>query len=678
MSKAAYLGGRKLSILVSASILALSTNAVANDGDLTKFSLVDLMQMEVTTVSMRQELASDAAAAIFVLNRGDIERSGAATIPDALRLVPGVNVSQVNANSWAVTVRGFNSRFANKLLVLIDGRAVYTPLFSGVNWDRQNVILEDIERIEVIRGPGATLWGANAVNGVINIITRSSSDTQGTLIKASAGDDLESQIVLRHGGKLGESGTYRVHAKYEEFDSREIADGTEANDNWNKVNVGFRTDFNFGQTDSLTVSGEVAVVNSGETLDVPLFSAPFSERRDADIDRLAGHVLVQWSRDLGDMSELSVQGFVDYSQLEIPQGEEDRTTVDIQAQYSSPVGQVQNFLWGIGFRNVSDEIKASSFVHFDPNSRDTQIYNGFIQDTIQATEKLSIVLGSKFSHNDYTGFEIQPSARFLWKPKEGRTFWGAVSRAVRTPSRAEDNIRVVAQVLPPNTPGQNPTPFPGVVRFTGDPSIDSETLIAYELGARVRLGDNISLDATVFYNDYDNQRGSRIGTPFVDPVNPNGPVLVIPLTVDELVDATSSGVEVVADVQVNEDWRLQWTYSYLDINGDAQQGPGILAMVPGGSDPAHTLTIRSLMDVSDKFRFDTTLRYVSELDGFNIDGYTELDIRLAYRLTDSTELSVVGRNLLDDRHLEFGVDPSFATIPTQVERNFFASITKKF
>jgi iron complex outermembrane receptor protein len=663
---------------VVAVLMGAASAANPGDGgndDFTSFSLEDLMALEVTTASKRAERASDAAAAVFVLTRDDISRSGAVTVADALRLVPGVNVAQINANSWAVTVRGFNSRFSNKLLVMIDGRSVYTPLFSGTLWDQQNIVLEDVERIEVVRGPGGALWGANAVNGVINIITRSSRDTKGVLVKAAGGDEYQAQAVVRVGGDIGENGAFRVYGKFEQFDENETAAGVRANDDWRNFRGGFRTDFDLNARDTLMVTGEVSVIDAGETLDVPLLVAPFLERRDAEINRVGAHILTQWTRDLGDGSEISVQGFIDYSDIEIPQGEEQRLTLDVAAQHSFGMGERHDILWGVGFRNISDEITNSEFVAFADTERSVQIFSGFVQDTVKATETIDVVLGAKFEHNDYTGFEFQPSARFVWRAQETVTVWGAVSRAVRTPSRAEDDIRAIAAVIPPGFPG-NPGPVPLALQFTGDRSIDSETLLAYELGGRFRVSDNVSLDVTGFYNKYADLRGSRVGAPALT-LTPT-PHVIVPLTVDELVDADTYGVEAVLDWQVASNWRLQATYAYLNIDGDVPVFPDVLAGAPGGADPSHSANLRSLFDVTKNVKVDAAVRFVDDLEGFAIDSYVALDARVAWRVSDQLELAVTGRNLTQDDHFEFGTDPSFSTVPTSVERSVFATVSAKF
>ncbi|MEM9495216.1 MAG: TonB-dependent receptor [Pseudomonadota bacterium] len=662
-----------------AAICALGApGALAQDDgskDFTSFSLEDLMAVEVTTASKRAELASEAPAAVFVLTREDIERSGAVTIADALRLVPGVNVARINSNSWAVTVRGFNSRFANKLLVMIDGRTVFTPLFSGVFWDQNNIVLEDIERVEVVRGPGGTLWGANAVNGVINIITRSSSDTKGGLVKVSGGDEFRAQAVARYGGDLGENGTYRIFGKFESFDEGMTRSGASANDDWRNFQGGFRTDHDLSSRDSLMISGGVSVIDGGETLDIPLLTPPYLERRDADIQRVGAHILGSWTRTLSDTSELSIQAYADYSEIEIPQGEESRLTLDVALQHSFSWGDRQNLLWGVGFRNISDDIDDSEFVSFEDPSLSIQIYNGFIQDTIKVTDKFDFTVGAKFEHNDYTGFEIQPSARFLWRAHEQATLWGAVSRAVRIPSRAEDGILTNGGVVPPGAPG-NGSQLPLVLRFTGDNSIESESLISYELGARFRLQETVSVDVTGFFNKYEDLRGSRIGATSVEtsPI----PALVLPLIVDEIAEADTHGVEAVLDWQVQPNWRLQATYSYLHIDGEVETGPGLTGTPPGGSDPSHSATLRSLLDLNRRVRLDTAVRFVDDLEGFDIDSYVALDARLSWRVTDRLEFSVTGRNLTNHDNFEFGVDRSFSTEPTAVERSVFASINAKF
>ncbi len=663
------------SLIAIGCLLSGAASAQTDEKDFTSMSLEDLMAVEVTTASKRPELASEAAAAVFVLTREDISRSGAVTIADALRLVPGVNVARINSNSYAVTVRGFNSRFANKLLVMIDGRTVFTPLFSGVFWDQHNVILEDIERIEVVRGPGGTLWGANAVNGVINIITRSSEDTKGLLLQASGGNEFQSQAVFRYGGEMGDNGAFRIFGKYEAFDEGETALGAQANDDWRNFRGGFRTDHQLSERDSLIVTSEVSFIDSGETVDTPLFTAPFLERRDEDIERVGAHILGRWTRAIDAQSELSVQGYIDYSQIEIPQGEEKRLTFDLAVQHSFPIGDNHDFLWGAGFRNISDDITDSELVSFPDSSLSVQIYNGFVQDTISVADNLDVTLGAKFEHNDYTGFEIQPSARFLWRPEKNVTLWGAVSRSVRIPSRAEDGVRTIASVVPPGVPG-NPSPLPLAIEFTGDPTIESESLISYEAGARLRLQPNVSLDIAAFYNDYDNLRGSRIGAVTISPTTP--PFAILPLTVDELVEANTHGVETVLDWQVKPQWRLQATYSYLGVDGDVPVAPDISASAPGGSDPTHSATLRSLLELNKRVRFDTTARFVDDLDGAGIDSYVAFDARLAWRATETLEISVTGRNLTNNDHFEFGVDQSFATVPTAIERSVFATISAKF
>ncbi|ADM10713.1 TonB-dependent receptor, plug [Parvularcula bermudensis HTCC2503] len=669
----------KLLLLGSLSSMALCVGGASaqNAHDFTGMSLEELMSVEVTTVSKRREVASDAAAAVFVLTRADIERSGATTIPDALRLVPGLTVSQINANTWGVTVRGFNSRFANKLLVMIDGRSVFTPLFSGVNWDKQNILLEEIERIEIVRGPGGTLWGANSVNGVINIITRSAKDSQGALFKAGVGNELERQLIARVGGTLGDKGAYRVYTKHEAYDGSTTAEGIDANDDWNILTGGIRADLDLSSTDALMVNAEFTTIEAGETLDLPLLTAPYSVRSPADIERDNAHILTRWTRTMENDRELSIQAYIDHSDITIPQGQEERTTFDIALQHSTNIAQDHHLLFGLGYRSIADEIKNSSFVSITNNETIVEIVSGFVQDIYDVSDDFKLTFGSKFSYNDYTGFELQPSARFIWQPSESQTYWGAISRAVRIPSRVEDQVQLIGTVVPPLTPTTNPRPLPAAFVFTGSDKVESETLVSLELGARFRPAPGISVDLATFYNDYDNLRASSLQAP--QPGILNGEMAtIVPLTVADVVSAQSFGTEMVANWQVKPNWRLQGTLTLIDFNTDDLDDPTLIATPAGSRDPASQATFRSLHDVNDRINFDFVVRYVDNLEDFDIDDYTQLDIHGSYDLSDRVSLSVAGRNLLDDEHYEFGVDPSYATLPTAVERSFFISLTAQY
>lgn len=667
---------RALAAVATIAAGLYAAKAAAHSGDFTDMSLEELMDVEVTVVSRQPQKASEAAAAVFVLTNEDIRRAGVTNIPDALRLVPGVEVARINANTWAISIRGFNSRFANKLLVMIDGRSIYTPLFSGVFWDRHDVMLADIDRIEVIRGPGAALWGANAVNGVINIITRDSRDTQGNFAEGTVGTVERGMAQLRHGGELGESTTYRAYAQGRLRDSGKTEDGRDGADEWTSGLIGFRSDTALGR-DDLQLQGQFQRSNMGELADIAILTPPFSELREIDTNSSGGHLLGRWSRDLGVDSQLSLQGYFDHRRFRDSRIAERRSTFDLELQHSFRPAPRHEIVWGLGYRHTRDEIDNSFSVTFEPESRNIDLWSGFVQDTIAIVDnELDLVLGTKLEYNDYTGFEIQPNARALWRPLERHTFWASVSRAVRTPSRAENDVTLNSAVLPPSSP-QNPQPLPALVSFRGSKDAESERLVAYELGYRTRPQDWISLDLTAFYNHYDNLRALEQQDTFfeADPTSH----LVVPLVLDNAMEADTYGFEVVSNIQLRPEWRLQATYALLQIDARVPDNidPDQARQVEGAS-PQQQASLRSIWDVTRDVRFDATVRFVDALPAFDVDAYTQLDARLAWKPTDSLELAVVGRNLLRSDQREFGSENLFLARTTRAERGAFVTLSARF
>ncbi|MFN7140717.1 MAG: TonB-dependent receptor plug domain-containing protein, partial [Limisphaerales bacterium] len=467
--------------------------------DLTELSLTDLLNVEVTTVSRAAEPLSQAPAAITVIKGEDIRRTGATTIPDALRLAPGLQVAQVDAHTWAISARGFNDVFANKLLVMIDGRTVYSPLFSGVFWDVQDTLLEDIDRIEVIRGPGAALWGANAVNGVINIITKDARDTHGVLLSAGTGTEELGFGHVRYGAKLSENASARVYAKYFNRDNARLLDGSAANDHWEMFRGGFRLDWQPGDPNLLTFQGDAYVGTLDQTYNVPTFTPPFTALLADDIEAHGGNILGRWTHTFSSDSEMIWQLYFDQSVRNTPVFQEERVTADLDFQHHFILGERQRITWGGGYHRTDDEAGNTLSVALIPEERGLNLYSAFIQDEIQIIhDKLALTLGSKFEHNDFTGFEIQPNARIAWTPLTNAVLWGAVSRAVRTPSRAEHDIII----NPPGAP-------PGSASLFGNRNFDSEDLIAYEIGFRSQPTTRMTWEIATFYNDYDNLRSFR-------------------------------------------------------------------------------------------------------------------------------------------------------------------------
>ncbi len=490
---------------------------------LKSLSIEELLQTEVTSVSKKSEQLFDTAAAVFVITEEDIKRAGVRTIPDALRMVPGLQVAHINGSTFAITARGFNEWFSNKLLVLVDGRSVYTPLFSGVYWDVQDTVLEDIDRIEVIRGPGATMWGANAVNGVINIITKHSKETQGGMIVAGAGTIEKPLLTARYGGKAGHDGTYRVYAKGVKRDSFDQPDGIDGSDEWENVRAGFRMDLPLSPRDNLTVQGESYAGENEFDLRLSGFlTPPFTRQSHEEQDYKGGHLITTWQRQISSLSDIEVKCYYDYSFRDQIVIEERRDTINLDFKHHLKLPPNHEVVWGLGYRWTEDDTDRSTNLWMDPDSRSDQVWSAFVQDDIMLyPDKVWLTLGSKFEHNDYSGFELQPNARLRWKPTPKHTVWGSVSRAVRTPSRSDHDIRVNLASID--------IPFAGltVLRITGDEDFDSEELTAYEAGARWQTNENLSFDLAVFYNVYDNLRIVETGTPFVE-TSPTTIYTVIP------------------------------------------------------------------------------------------------------------------------------------------------------
>jgi iron complex outermembrane receptor protein len=651
--------------------------AKENPSDLTELPLEDLMNIEITSVSKKQQKLSDAAAAIFVITQEDIRRSGATSIPEALRMAPGVEVAHIDANKWAITVRGFNSRFANKLLILIDGRTVYSPLFSGVFWDVQDTLLEDIDRIEVIRGPGATLWGANAVNGVINIITKHAKDTQGGLVSAGTGAEEKGFGEIRYGGKFGNDTQYRFFGKYFNRDSAADTSEHKANDGWDMLRGGFRLDSKLSALDSITLQGDIYRGQSGETLAVASVRAPFIQTFDDDIHTQGGNILGRWIHTFSKSSEMVFQMYYDRTERQESINGEKRNTLDIDLQHRFALGERQEVVWGLGYRFTRDNIKNSFPVSFNPDQRTNHLFSGFVQDDIVLfKDRLRLTLGSKFEDNDFTGFEIQPNVRMLWTPGSRHSLWGAVSRAVHTPARADVDLRVNASVIPPLVP-PNPGPLPAYVTLFGNPDLKSEELVAYELGYRFQATSRLSFDIASFYNVYDHLRSAEPGTPSVE-ASPPPPHLLFPLMVSNQVKGKTYGVEVAADWRLLEWWRIQASYSYLQIRLNGSESLDPTAKVDQGRSPHHQFHLRSSMDLRRDLECNLNFRFVDKLPDFNVKSYASLDARLAWRPHPNLELAIVGQNLLSNHHAEFKGEAIISSLPTEVERSVYGKITWRF
>ncbi len=659
---------RSLSLLVGVATLSITaltapTLSLAQDNaqQWSKMSIQQLLNTKVTTVSRQPEDPFKSAAAVYVITREDIRRSGATSIPELLRLVPGLQVARAGANQWAISSRGFNGAFANKLLVQIDGRTVYTPLFSGVYWGVQDTFIDDIKQIEVIRGPGATLWGANAVNGIINIITEEATNTQENQVNLIYGNEEQPYVSARHGGKVGDDLFYRGYAKYfDRADLRTLQD-TPANDDWNEGRGGFRVDYNATTQDFVTVQGDVYQGDQGLDLNVP--GIPSFTRSQETLDARGANLLSRWTKDLEDGSEAQLQAYLDYQRFDYSLLDQQTYTFDLDFQHAKALSENHDVVWGLGYRYIADDLAGSFLLNFNEQERERSLYSAFVQDKINLIDDtLDFTVGSKFEHNDFTGFEVQPSARLGWYPAENQTVWASVSRAVRTPSRAEDDIRLVVGTF-------NNQAF---IRQDGLRSFDSENLIAYELGYRIRPSETTSVDATVFFNDYDNLRSLEI-QPFV---LENG-IPFIPLTAANLGKGKTYGFEVVGKWDILPEWSVtaQYTLLQLDLDASAQSTDTELEQDQIRS-PQNQFSLRSNVNLPYNLELDNYLYFVDNVAGYGVENYTRFDTRIGWKTTENIEVSLVGQNLFDDLHPEFG--GFLAAPPEQVGRVFYGKLTVRF
>lgn len=620
------------------------------------------LEMEVTTVSRQKSTVGRSPAAVFVISSEMIRRAGVRSIPEALRLAPGVQVARLDSNKWSISIRGFNGRFANKLLVQIDGRSVYTPLFAGVFWDVQDVLLEDVERIEVIRGPGATIWGANAVNGVINIITKKASDTQGLYVMAGAGTE-RGFSGARYGGMIGDNAAFRIYGKWFERDTGFAPNGA-AHDDWRQARTGFRLDWTPTCSDTFTFQGDYYDGFSGQR---NLFAAPasppgFVQVLDDDFHVSGGNVLGRWTRTLSNESDWSLQLYYDRTERSLRQESfrENRDTIDVDFQYRMPLNADHKLIMGAGYRFSEDSITNTDSIAFLPAQRDINLFSYFIQDEITLLDdELYLTAGSKFQHNDFTGFEMQPTLRLLWTPTERHSIWTAVSHAVRTPSRAEDDSRVtlLPQVI-------FPLPPPTFTLVNGNREFESEELTAFEFGFREQPTEQFSWDLAVFLHEYRNLTGSAPGFPF------GGGPSFQPITVVNSGNGHTYGFELAANYQIAPAWSLSGAYSFLrmDLDGDGSEGES----------PRNQFYAMSSWDICDDVELDVIARYVDQLSGFPVDSYFTADVRVGWHLTPNMELSLIGRHLLDAEHPEFGFDGFTGNVATEVEREFYGMVSLRY
>lgn len=602
---------------------------------LKKLSIEELMNIEVTLVSRAPLKLTESASAIQVITRHDILRSGATSIPEALRLVSNLQVAQLNAGAWIISARGFNTLFANKLLVMIDGRSVYTPLFGGVIWDLQNLLLEDIDRIEVVSGPGGILWGANAVNGVINIVTRTTGETQGLYVSGSVGNFVGHQAAVRYGGKAGENFSYRVYAQNFRRNSTLLPDGNDNSDQWHLTQAGFRMDWQPSNKDVVTFQGDF-YAGGRKTL-------PESSPMDGQ------NVLARWTRTYSEKSNFIAQVYFDrYWREDVPGTIADQLqTVDIDFQHQYRPGERHNLVWGFDYRMVNDHvINRSIYSGLLPVRKNLNMASGFIHDAISLGSKTELTIGTKVLHNVYSGFEIQPGVRIAYSIREHNLLWAAVSRAIRAPSRFDADYYLPTYPVPAGSPS-----------VAGGPNFISEKLTAYEVGYRLQPTEKSTFSFAGFYNVYRDLYSVEAlpGTQTYQIQNGS--------------EGESWGGEVTGTYQATDAWRIRVGYTYFEK--DLRMKPGrVFDPAYLGNDTRNQATLHSILDLPKGFELDVMARYLDYLPQTlataQVPEYFTFDTRLGFQLK-SLELALVGQNLLKKEHVEFGT--------LNIPRSYYARMT---
>lgn len=661
-------------------MIGLMLAAIASAGqlpkttDLTELPVEELLKLRVVSASKKEQTLSKIGAALYVITRDDIASSGAHTIPDLLRMVPGVEVAQINSSQWAISIRGFNTLYSsNKVLAMIDGRALYQPAFSGVLWDQPDLPLQNIERIEVIRGPGGTIWGANAVNGVINIITRNSRDTQGGWITAGGGSWRTGEGLIQYGGRIGTAGTYRAFGKYFDVNSSTFPDGRTASDAFHSWAGGFRSDWELTSRDTLSLQGDFRETVAGGTGSATyLTPVPYQTTANTPIRNTLGNALATWHRTLGDESDTTLRVYYDYMDRQGQAGGGvSNHTVNVEFEHHRAIGARNDAVLGIAVRASRDDIQKLEPYSFDviPHRSVVALFSGFFQDEIRLTNSLFLTVGSKLEHNDYTGVEYEPGAQLVWTPASRHTLWASASRAIRQPDRVDFGLRF-------NQGATTIGGLPALIALSGSNKVITEKLHAYEVGYRGEIHPRLGLDVTGFLNCYRDLETSEPGMPYPAQNAGGTPYLILPLTFANFGEARTYGTEAFLRWNPTHRWSLSPGYSFLRMSvRERGQGRG-LGVIPGYS-PDHHFYARSSLILRPNLDWSADVRYVSRRASSNISGYSGVDTMIRWRPRDALEFSVTGRNLLSPGRLEYQ-DLVDVLLPTKVRRSAFVKLAWSF
>jgi len=628
-------------------------------------SIEELMHVEVTTASKKEERLFETAVAAYVLTSEDIRRSGATSIMDALRMVPGLHVARMNANKWAISSRGFNGEFADKMLVMIDGRSIYTPHFGGVRWDTYDVMLEDIERIEIIRGPGGTLWGGNAVNGIINIITKHAKDTQGLLLTGGGGTEEQGFGAVRYGDKMGKDTYLRVYSKYFNRGDGTQMTGSSGQDGWDVTRGGFRIDHDSTNRDEWIFLGDIYDGDVGQLGTEYSLTAPISQAYSHENTLNGGNLLVRWKRILSFESDVVLQAYYNRERRLEKVFSSTLNTYDIDFQHRFPLSDRHEMTWGLGSRLDRHTLDGSFDYSLNPRHEDLGLHSVFVQDKISLIpDRLELTFGTKVLQNEYTDLEFQPSARLLWKPNDRHTVWGAVTRAAKTPSRHDIDGSTSWGVF---------SAGPSIIsqEAYGSRHLEAEEVTAFELGYRIQPADELILDLTGFFNDYEeilaSERQANIAMPGYT---------IWPNLLGNNLHAETYGIELSATYQASRDWRLNAGYTFLQIQAHPDQPSITRDVAYERQSPHNQFQLCSQYDLTKDLELDCAFNYVDNVPDGDIPHYLRFDARLGWHMTEHLELSVVGQNLLDSRHPEFGAEAG--QIQTEAERGAYVKVTYRF
>ncbi len=645
--------------------IAATGSALADNVIIRNPTFQKLASLTVTSVTgtARPQFTSPAPAT--VLTAEELNYIGVRNIPDALRYAPGVQVSQFNAHQWSISARGFNTIAVDKLLVLVDGRSVYTPLWSGVYWEQHAWLDQDLERIEVINGPAGSVWGANAMNGVVNILSRSARDSQGPALTAGIGTEEKLFGSFRYGGTAGDKAWYRAYIDYTKHDDTELGNGSATGDAWHMARIGFRYDRN-DQPNRIFVKAEAQSGDFDQPGFLPSPTPPYQTLPPRGFNR-GGFVQASWTHRLAEDTEVAVGTWYERLERRLVPTDEQTDTFDIGVRYGTRLANAHSITTGALFRYTQVDTTPSFTLSFTPPEQTLHQWSGYFQDEIRLTRQVGAALGVRVEDNPFTGVEWQPDARLSWSLTDSQFLWAAVGRAVRTPTVGDESRNFVNEVLPPGTFGPGSPPV--IRRVLGNSNLESEVLVAYQLGWRGRWTNGAMLSASVYYNDYDSL---ILFTPLpLDTVTLAPAFWNLSLLPVNIGSAYAHGAELTGVWEAKPRWRLLGEFSYLDLKVLPSEVP--LAAIITGSSAQLQASLRSYLDVGTDWQIGVGLRYVDELPALNIPSYVGAEVRVAKTLTEGVELALVGQNLWQKRHAEFRT-ASFP-IDSYIQRSVYLSLT---